>query len=102
MLPPSMWDKNTFKIAIKRKLGRSYVSKTPRSLTDTVNKQVKSYKLCIYRPVWSKAEAALETTTGQKASEPGHPTLQSEAAQHDNGNHETQIRKSLTLEMCKM
>lgn len=45
--------------------------------------------------MWSKAEGALVTITGKKASEPGHPTLQSEAIQHDNGNHETiHLKKS--------
>ena len=49
--------------------------------------------------MWSKAEAALETINyqrykGKKASEPGHPTLQSAAAQPDNGNHDTITKTS--------
>lgn len=30
-----------------------------------------------------KADAAFEATTGKKAGEPGRPTLQSQAAQHE-------------------
>lgn len=79
MLPPSKFDKNTLKFAKKQSWNRHGVFRKHSSLIVTVKMRVKWHKKCIYRSVWSKTEAAVETTnvTGKKASEPGRPTLQS-------------------------
>ena len=73
MLPPSRRDKNTLK----------YVKN--RGENDTM------FTLCAHYRFVNMYDRRLkppapETTTENKASEAGRPTLQSAAAHHDNGN----------------
>lgn len=86
MLPPSMRHKNTLKCEIKIKRKRRSVFKIQLSVQSNLTSERNPLKCVFAGQRDRRLKPHLKELQGKKANEPGHPTLQSDAAKHDNGN----------------